>query len=280
MAGDTYKLDGKVALVTGASSGLGEQAALALAGAGAKVAVTARRLDRLEALAARITGAGGQAMPFALDIRDTATIDGVVGAVEAALGPIDILVNNAGVSVVKRPEDFTTEDYDFVQETNVKGPFFLAQAVGRGMIKRGRGGKIINISSMMALRVFGKLALYAMSKAAIAQMTKQLALEWARHDIQVNGICPGYIETEMNADLWRTPAGRGMIEAMPRRRIGTPEVMDGLLLLLAGQSDYMGTPRDGRPAVVTGLRPVGLHDRDADPRRRWPGHDVIPSRMT
>lgn len=240
MAGDTYKLDGKVALVTGASSGLGEQAALALAGAGAKVAVTARRLDRLEALAARITGAGGQAMPFALDIRDTATIDGVVGAVEAALGPIDILVNNAGVSVVKRPEDFTTEDYDFVQETNVKGPFFLAQAVGRGMIKRGRGGKIINISSMMALRVFGKLALYAMSKAAIAQMTKQLALEWARHDIQVNGICPGYIETEMNADLWRTPAGRGMIEAMPRRRIGTPEVMDGLLLLLAsGQSDYM-----------------------------------------
>ncbi len=240
MAGDTYKLDGKVALVTGASSGLGEQAALALAGAGAKVAVTARRLDRLEALAARITGAGGQAMPFALDIRDTATIDGVVGAVEAALGPIDILVNNAGVSVVKRPEDFTTEDYDFVQETNVKGPFFLAQAVGRGMIKRGRGGKIINISSMMALRVFGKLALYAMSKAAIAQMTKQLALEWARHDIQVNGICPGYIETEMNADLWRTPAGHGMIEAMPRRRIGTPEVMDGLLLLLAsGQSDYM-----------------------------------------
>ncbi|MBL6951350.1 MAG: SDR family oxidoreductase [Alphaproteobacteria bacterium] len=240
MAGDTYKLVGKVALVTGASSGLGQQAALALAGAGAKVAVTARRVDRLEALAAQINGAGGQAAPFALDVRDTAAIDGVVGAVEAAMGPIDILVNNAGVSVVKRPEDFTTEDYDYVQETNVKGPFFLAQAVGRGMIKRGQGGKIINISSMMALRVIGKLALYAMSKAAIGQMTRQLALEWARHDIQVNAICPGYIETEMNVDLWQTPAGRGMIEAMPRRRIGTPEVMDGLLLLLAsGQSDYM-----------------------------------------
>ncbi len=240
MAGDTYKLDGKVALVTGASSGLGQQAALALAGAGAKVAVTARRVDRLEALAAQINGAGGQAIPFALDVRDTAAIDGVVGAVEAAMGPINILVNNAGVSVVKRPEDFTTEDYDYVQETNVKGPFFLAQAVGRGMIKRGQGGKIINISSMMALRVIGKLALYAMSKAAIGQMTRQLALEWARHDIQVNAICPGYIETEMNVDLWQTPAGRGMIEAMPRRRIGTPEVMDGLLLLLAsGQSDYM-----------------------------------------
>ena len=237
---DRFAMDGKVALVTGASSGLGRQAALALAGAGAKVAVTARRLDRLEALAAQIGDAGGQAKPFALDVRDTAAIDGVVGAVEAALGPVNILVNNAGVSVVKRPEDFTTEDYDYVQETNVKGPFFLAQAVGQGMIKRGKGGKIINISSMMALRVIGKLALYAMSKAAIAQMTKQLALEWARHDIQVNAICPGYIETEMNVDLWQTPAGKGMIAAMPRRRIPTPEVMDGLLLLLAsGQSDYM-----------------------------------------
>ena len=240
MADDTYNIVGKVALVTGASSGLGRQAALALAGAGAKVAVSARRVDRLDALVAEIANAGGQAMAFELDVRDIATIDGVVGAVEAAMGPINILVNNAGVSVVKRPENFTLEDYDYVQETNVKGPFFLAQAVGRGMIKRGQGGKIINISSMMALRVLGKLALYAMSKAAIAQMSKQLALEWARHDIQVNAICPGYIETEMNADHWRTPAGRGMIEAMPRRRIGTPEVMDGLLLLLASsQSDYM-----------------------------------------
>jgi NAD(P)-dependent dehydrogenase (short-subunit alcohol dehydrogenase family) len=240
MADDTYNLAGKVALVTGASSGLGRQAALALARAGAKVAVSARRVDRLDALVVEIANAGGQAMAFELDVRDIATIDGVVGAVEAAMGPINILVNNAGVSVVKRPENFTLEDYDYVQETNVKGPFFLAQAVGRGMIKRGQGGKIINISSMMALRVLGKLALYAMSKAAIAQMSKQLALEWARHDIQVNAICPGYIETEMNADHWRTPAGRGMIEAMPRRRIGTPEVMDGLLLLLASsQSDYM-----------------------------------------
>ena len=240
MADDTYNIAGKVALVTGASSGLGRQAALALAGAGAKVAVSARRVDRLDALVAEIANAGGQAMAFDLDVRDIATIDGVVGAVEAAMGPINILVNNAGVSVVKRPENFTLEDYDYVQETNVKGPFFLAQSVGRGMIKRGQGGKIINISSMMALRVFGKLTLYAMSKAAIAQMSKQLALEWARHDIQVNAICPGYIETEMNADHWRTPAGHGMIEAMPRRRIGTPEVMDGLLLLLASsQSDYM-----------------------------------------
>ena len=150
------------------------------------------------------------------------------------------MVNNAGISVAKRPEDFTLDDYDFVHETNVKGPFLLAQAVGREMIKRGLGGKIINISSMMALRVTAKLTLYGMSKAAIAQMTKQMALEWARHDIQVNAICPGYIETEMNTKHWLTEAGKGMVARMPRRRIGKPDVMDGLLLLLAsGKSDYM-----------------------------------------
>mgnify|MGYP003990572529 FL=1 len=236
----TYNLNGKVALVTGASSGLGRQAAIALAGAGAQVAVTARRTDRLDTLAAEIAAAGGQATAFALDVRDPVGIERVVADIETVMGPIEILVNNAGVSVVKRPEDFTVEDYDYIHETNVKGPFFLAQAVGREMIKRGQGGKIINISSMMALRVLGKLSLYAMSKAAIGQMTKQMALEWARHDIQVNAICPGYIETEMNRDHWQTEAGRGQIAGMPRRRMPQPEVMDGLLLLLASEkSDYM-----------------------------------------
>jgi len=240
MADNCVDLSGKVALVTGASSGLGRQAAIALAGAGAKVAVTARRLDRLEALSAEIVASGGQAGPFALNVRDPASVEQVARDAAAVLGPIDILVNNAGISVAKRPEDFTLDDYDFVHETNVKGPFFLAQAVGREMIKRGLGGKIINISSMMALRVTAKLTLYGMSKAAIAQMTKQMALEWARHDIQVNAICPGYIETEMNAKHWLTEAGKGMVAAMPRRRIGKPDVMDGLLLLLAsGKSDYM-----------------------------------------
>ena len=233
-------LNGKVALVTGASSGLGRQAAIALAGAGAKVAVTARRLDRLETLSAEIVASGGQAGPFALDVRDPASVEQVARDAAAVLGPIDVLVNNAGISVAKRPEDFTLDDYDFVHETNVKGPFLLAQAVGREMIKRGLGGKIINISSMMALRVTAKLTLYGMSKAAIAQMTKQMALEWARHDIQVNAICPGYIETEMNTKHWLTEAGKGMVARMPRRRIGKPDVMDGLLLLLAsGKSEYM-----------------------------------------
>ena len=240
MADNCVDLNGKVAVVTGASSGLGRQAAIALAGAGAKVAVTARRLDRLETLSAEIVASGGQAGPFALDVRDPASVEQVARDAAAVLGPIDVLVNNAGISVAKRPEDFTLDDYDFVHETNVKGPFLLAQAVGREMIKRGLGGKIINISSMMALRVTAKLTLYGMSKAAIAQMTKQMALEWARHDIQVNAICPGYIETEMNTKHWLTEAGKGMVARMPRRRIGKPDVMDGLLLLLAsGKSDYM-----------------------------------------
>ncbi len=240
MAKDSYNLAGKVALVTGASSGLGRRAAIALTGSGARVALTARRVDRLEALEAEITDGGGQAVPFVLDVRDPVGIERVVAEIESAMGPIEILVNNAGVSVVKRPEDFTVEDYDYIHETNVKGPFFLAQAVGREMIERGQGGKIINISSMMALRVLGKLTLYAMSKAAIGQMTKQLALEWARHDIQVNAICPGYIETEMNRDHWQTEEGRGQIAGMPRRRMPQPEVMDGMLLLLASEkSDYI-----------------------------------------
>ena len=240
MADDGIDLSGKVALVTGASSGLGRQAAIALAGAGAKVAVTARRIERLVALSEEIVKSGGQARPFALDVRDPKSVAEVARDAAAELGPIDILVNNAGVSVVKRPEDFTLEDYDFVQETNVRGPFLLAQAVAREMIRRGSGGKIINISSMMALRVTAKLTLYGMSKAAIAQMTKQMALEWARHDIQVNAICPGYIETEMNENHWHTESGKGMIAAMPRRRIGKPDVMDGLLLLLASaKSNYM-----------------------------------------
>ena len=236
MADDGYNLAGKVALVTGASSGLGRRAAMALAEAGARVALTAPQGPLRRVLGQFI----GQAMPVALDVRDPVGIERVVADIETVMGPIEILVNNAGVSVVKRPEDFTVEDYDYIHETNVKGPFFLAQAVGREMIKRGQGGKIINISSMMALRVLGKLSLYAMSKAAIGQMTKQMALEWARHDIQVNAICPGYIETEMNRDHWQTEAGRGQIAGMPRRRMPQPEVMDGLLLLLASEkSDYM-----------------------------------------
>jgi NAD(P)-dependent dehydrogenase (short-subunit alcohol dehydrogenase family) len=183
------------------------------------------------------------ASAFALDVRDGAAIREVVAAAEAACGPIDVLVNNAGVSVTKRPEDFTNEDYDFIFETNLKGPFQLAQAVGRGMIERGGGGKIINIASMIGFKALGQLTLYGMSKAAMIQMTRQLALEWARYDIQINAICPGYIETPMNRAHWQTAPGQKLIARMPRQRVGGEEAlaaMDATLLLLAsGASDFI-----------------------------------------
>lgn len=233
-------LEGKTALVTGASTGLGRQMALTLARAGARVALAARSVDKLEALADEIAGFDGRAMPFALDVRDADAIRATVDGVETELGPIHILVNNAGVSVAKRPEDFTDDDYDYVVETNLKGPWFLAQAVGRRMIAHGHGGKIINIASLLALKPLGQLTLYGMTKAAITQMTKQLALEWARHDIQVNALCPGYIETEMNRAHWESDAGKKLLSRFPRRRLGAPDVLDGMLLLLASdQSDFI-----------------------------------------
>ncbi len=234
------ELAGKVAFVTGASSGLGRRMAAVLAAAGAHVALAARRVDRLRQLREEIEAAGGAAYPQALDVRSPEGIAEAVETVEGALGPIDILVNNAGVSVVKRAEDFTLEDYRFVMQTNLDGPWFLAQAVGRRMIARGQGGKIINIASMLGMRAISKLTLYSMSKAAVIQMTESLALEWGRHDIQVNAICPGYIETEMNADYWRTAGGKKLIALFPRQRVGQPEALDGALLLLAGsRSDFI-----------------------------------------
>ena len=227
-------LDQKVALVTGASSGLGRRFAVTLARAGAKVAVAARRADRLAELAAEITGFGGQALAVGMDVTRIESIREAVTAAEAGLGPIDILVNNAGVTVTKPILDVTGEDYDFVFDTNAKGLYFVAQAVARGMIQRGGGGNIVNLGSVASLRVLGKLSLYCGSKAAVAHMSRAMALEWGRHDINVNAICPGYIETELNRDYWQTEGGQALIKRLPRRRLGDPADLDGILLLLAG----------------------------------------------
>lgn len=237
---ETALLAGRTAFVTGASTGLGRHFALSLARAGADVAVTARRLDKVAELAAEIEALGRRAQALALDVRDAAAIAPAVAAAEAALGPVHVLVNNAGVTVQKPAQQMTAEDYDFVVDTNLKGAWFCAQAVGRRMIERGQGGKIVNIASLLALKVIPQLSLYAMSKAAVIQMTKALALEWARFDIQVNALCPGYIETEMNSEHWRTEAGQAFVRKFPRRRVGEPAVLDASLLLLCGPgSDFM-----------------------------------------
>jgi hypothetical protein len=229
------RLDGKSALVTGASSGLGWRFATVLAAAGARVAVAARRTDRLATLKAEIERAGGRAHAVALDVTDVASVRAGVAAAEAALGPLDILVNNSGVSVTQRAGDVDEADYDLVMDTNTKGAFFVAQAAGRAMIAAKRPGRIINIASAAGLRVLGQLSVYCMSKAAVIHMTRALALEWGRYGINVNALCPGYIETEINRDYWDTDGGRKLIGMLPRRRVGKPADLDALLLLLASE---------------------------------------------
>jgi len=229
---DGQKLAGRVALITGASSGLGERFAEILSAAGATVALAARRTDRLQSLADRITASGGRAITVKLDVTDLPGIRAAVAEVESKLGKIDILLNNSGVNAQRKIIDVTEEDYDFMMDTNTKGAFFVAQAVARGMIERKLEGRIVNIASVAGLRTLGQLSVYCMSKAAVVHMTKAMALEWARYNINTNAICPGYIETEINRDYWATEGGKKLMNMLPRKRVAEPKDLDGLVLLL------------------------------------------------
>jgi len=235
-----FDLDGKTALVTGASSGLGTRFARVLAENGAQVVLASRRVERLKELRAEIEAVGGDAHVVALDVTDVGNIHAAIAQAESEAGPIDILVNNSGVSTAQRLVDVKPEDYDFVFDTNTRGAFFVAQEVARRMIVRSkanpeRQARIINIASTGGLRVLSQIGVYCMSKAAVVHMTKAMALEWARYNINVNAICPGYIETELNEDHWQTDAGRKLLGMLPRRRLGKPEDLDGTLLLLASE---------------------------------------------
>lgn len=233
-------LEGKVAFVTGASSGLGRHLALTLAKAGADVALTARRADRLAELAREIAALGRRAEALEMDVRTPASIRAAVEAAESSLGPIDVLLNNAGIAVQKPAAEFTEDDYREQMGTNLDGAWFCAQTVGKRMIARGKGGKIVNMASMLAQKAIPQLTLYCMSKAAVVQMTRCLALEWARHGIQVNAILPGYIETEMNGPYWRSEPGQAFMKKFPRRRVGQPHELDELTVLLSGPgSNFM-----------------------------------------
>jgi NAD(P)-dependent dehydrogenase (short-subunit alcohol dehydrogenase family) len=230
------RLDGRTALVTGASSGLGLRFAMLLAEAGAQVAVCARRKDRLDTLVQAITAKGGRAAAIAMDVTDVPSVRAGFAAAEAALGPIDIVVNNSGVAVTRRAAEVEEADYDEVMDTNLRGAFFVAQAAGRAMMAAKRPGRIINIASAAGLRPLAQIAVYSMSKAAVIHMTKSLALEWGRHGINVNAVCPGYIETEINRDYWKTDGGQKLMNMLPRKRVGQPEDLDGLVLLLASDA--------------------------------------------
>lgn len=235
----------KVALVTGASSGLGAQFARVLAANGATVALAARRVERLKDLRAEIEAAGGQAHIVQMDVDQAESIAAAVAHVESACGPIDILVNNAGISVQGKLTEVTPADFDRIFSTNVRGAFFVAQAVAARMLLHVKSrpefrGRIVNIASVAGLRVLPHIGVYCMSKAAVVQMTRAQALEWGRYGINVNAICPGYIRTEINDTHWETEAGRKLVAMLPRRRVGEAADLDALLLLLASpESEFI-----------------------------------------
>ncbi len=245
-----YQIDlsGRVAFVTGASSGLGAQFAKTLAAAGAGVVLAARRVERLKALRAEIEADGGDAHVVALDVTSPESIAAAVAHAETEMGGIDILVNNSGVSSTQKLTDVTPEDFDFVMDTNLRGAFFVAQAVGKRMIARSKGeapgtftgGRIVNVASMAGLRVLSQIGVYCVSKAAVVHMTRAMALEWGRYGINVNAICPGYIDTEINHHHWQTEGGKKLIQMLPRKRVGGVQDLDAVLMMLcANQSHFV-----------------------------------------
>jgi len=246
-AAQLFDLTGEVALVTGASSGLGSHFAEVLAANGAKVVLAARREDRLAALAASI---GANAQMVSLDVTDKGAITSAFDRAEAAFGPVTILVNNAGIVRAKRFLDHTPEDWERVRETNLDAVWFMAQEAARRMIAAGRLGTIINISSILGYRVTPGNSAYSVTKAAVAQMTAALAVELARHNIRVNAIAPGYIVTEMTGKYLASDVSEPTRKAIPQRRVGELGDLDGALLLLASRkaSGFM----TGSTVVVDG----------------------------
>ena len=251
---DLFDLSGRVALVTGASQGLGRRFAMVLAEHGARVGLAARQVGKCEELQAEIEQQGGRAASVALDVTaGLAAIEAALDQVEQALGPIDILVNNAGVAVSKPFLEQNEADWDRVVDTNLKGAFFTAQAVARRMVARdpkpAHGGSIVNIASVLAQDVVGHLAPYAAAKGGLWQVTRTMALELARHQVRVNALAPGYIETEINRDFLAGPGRRADAPAHPaaplRRHL-----------------------RPRRRAPAAGLRRLALHDRQHHRGRR------------
>ena len=239
-------LSGRVAFITGASSGLGSQFARTLSRAGAAVVLASRRIDKLKDLRSQIEGEGGDAHVIELDVTDHGSIKSAVAHAETEVGSIDILINNSGVSTTQRIQDISAADYDFIFNTNTKGAFFVAQEVGKRMLARASGaapgtytgGRIVNIASMAGLRPLPKIGVYCMSKAAVIAMTKSMAIEWGKYGINVNALCPGYIDTEINHQHWQTEQGQKLVQLLPRKRIGQPKDLDAVLVMLCSNESH------------------------------------------
>jgi NAD(P)-dependent dehydrogenase (short-subunit alcohol dehydrogenase family) len=251
---DRFDLTGRCVLVTGASSGIGRHAAGVFAEAGANVAVAARRRDRLDDVVAEITRAGGTAYAVALDVTDEPMIGSVLDEIETQFAPIDVLFNNAGMTISKPPFAHAAEDWRAVIDTNLNGAWFMASAVAQRMAARPEalppgGGSIINTTSIGATRTMPRVPAYMASKAGLAHLTRQMAMEWAPMRIRVNAIAPGFFVTEMSAGYLETDRGKAMLETVPMRRAARAEEMDGALLLLASDA---GSYMTGSEIIVDG----------------------------
>ncbi|NQV82934.1 MAG: SDR family oxidoreductase [Rhodospirillales bacterium] len=235
-----FSLDGKIALVTGASGGLGRHFAGVLAGAGARVCAAARRMDKVLETVAEIEAAGGSAFGVEMDVTDSASVTAAFSLIEEQAGPVNVVVNNAGIASGKLALDLNESDWDRVMDTNLKGAWTVAQTAARRMAEAKGGGVIVNIASVLGLRVSQGVVPYAVSKAGLIQMTKALALEWARHGIRVNALAPGYVETDLTHDYLASEAGKTLLKRIPQRRPAEMAELDGPLLLLASDaSSYM-----------------------------------------
>ena len=233
-------LQGRGALVTGASSGLGRAFAGMLARAGAAVALAARRRDSLEHVRLEIEQTGGKAVAVGMDVTNARSVAEGVREATKQLGRLDVLVNNAGVTLTKPFLDLDEAEWDRQLDTNLKGSFLVAQAAARVMREQGTGGAIVNIASILGLRVAGQIAAYLSSKAGIVHLTRGMALELARHRIRVNALCPGYIETDLNRAFFASDTGRALVKRIPQRRLGQAAELEGPLLLMCSDAgSYM-----------------------------------------
>jgi len=231
-----FEIDDQHILVTGGSSGFGRHFAQFLASKGAQVTLAARRAEALASAVADINAAGGKARSVILDVTSSASINRAMDEAESGFGPIHAVINNAGVTATRPALEQDEQAWNSVMDTNLKGVWLVAQAAARRMVENKVKGAIVNIASILGLRVAGSLAPYAISKAGVIQMTKALALEWARYGIRVNALAPGYFVTELNDGFFESEAGKALIKRVPQRRLGQLSELDGPLLLLVSSA--------------------------------------------
>lgn len=237
---DRFSLEGRVSLVTGAGTGLGAHFARVLAGAGAKVACVARRLDRVEAVAANIRAQGGEAFACVLDVTDGTSIKQAFDSVERHFGLIDVLVNNAGLSDPAPFEEMSRTQWTSLLDANLSGPFFVAQEMAKRLIIAGKPGSVINIASILGHLAKDKFVNYGTTKAGLIHMTQYMALDLIPYSIRVNALAPGYFPSEMTNPFYESEVGKREIASLPPKRLGQHEELDGPLLLLASNaSSYM-----------------------------------------